>query len=250
MGLDDTGDPLVAGNRNGAMAPNRAIVQSLAPAAAAAAAAAVPVGERQRHHRVWQEPMTRAATNREPVASQWTDAIRAIAEHGDRARFEALFRHFAPRLKGYFARLGTPLPVAEELVQETMVLVWRKAALFDPGQASVATWIFTIARNLRIDAFRHNRAEFDPNDPALVPEPDPPADQVLFLRAAAGELGRAIKALPDEQQAVLRLSFYEDKPHAAIAAQLQIPLGTVKSRLRLAFRRIRAALDESLGERL
>ncbi|MEK9969821.1 MAG: sigma-70 family RNA polymerase sigma factor, partial [Ferrovibrio sp.] len=104
--------------------------------------------------------------------------MQAVAEAGDRAAFAALYEHFAPRLKAYLMRLGTPEDAAEELVQESLVTAWRRAASFDSIQASVATWLFTIARNKRIDRLRREkRPEIDPNDPLLVPEPPPAPDQ-------------------------------------------------------------------------
>jgi len=127
-----------------------------------------------------------------------------------------------------------------------MIAVWNKADKFDPSRGTVSTWIFTIARNLRIDAFRReNRPDFDPNDPAFVPDDIAPADAELDARGEAEQLHHAIAALPEEQAALLKLSFFEDQSHSAIAARLNIPLGTVKSRLRLAFDKLRATLAHS-----
>ena len=172
--------------------------------------------------------------------------LAAVAENQDRAAFHTLFQYFAPRIKAYMHRQGTDPGMAEEVVQETMVNVWRKAAQFDPTRASVATWIFTIARNLRIDLIRKaKRPEPDVNDPALVPDPEPLGHEVIALKRQASRLNRAVAALPPEQLAVLQLAFYEDKAHAQVADELGIPLGTVKSRIRLAFKRIRSELGES-----
>jgi RNA polymerase sigma factor (sigma-70 family) len=124
-----------------------------------------------------------------------------------------------------------------------MLMVWRKARLFDPAKASAATWIFTIARNLRIDAIRRERRpDFDPNDPALVPDDEPAADSVLMREDDGAKLHDALKTLSPEQAQVVQMSFFADKPHSQIASELGLPLGTVKSRLRLAMVRIRLAI--------
>ena len=169
--------------------------------------------------------------------------IAAIAERRDREAFAVLFRHFAPRLKSYICKLGTDSATAEELVQETMVMLWRKAAQFDPTKAAPSTWIFTIARNLRIDAIRReNRPEPDMTDPVFVPEPAALASETVEHRQRDARLRHAVMALPEDQRTVLQLAFFEDKAHSAIAAHLGIPLGTVKSRLRLAFGHLRNRL--------
>lgn len=135
---------------------------------------------------------------------------------------------------------------AEELMQETMIAVWNKADRFDPAKGAASTWIFTIARNLRIDAFRREkRPEFDPNDPAFVPDDVAPADEAFEAQEVSAELHRAMATLPEEQVSLLKLAFFEDSSHSAIATRLNMPLGTVKSRLRLAFAKLRAALDRN-----
>lgn len=166
-----------------------------------------------------------------------------VGEARDRAAFEMLFRHFAPRIKAYLLRLGAGAAAAEDLAQEAMLAIWRKAAMFDPAKASAATWIFTIARNLRIDALRRERRpEFDPNDPAFVPEAEPAADAGMVRADEDARLREAMTLLSPEQAKVVELSFFADKPHSIIAKELGLPLGTVKSRLRLAMTHIRTAL--------
>lgn len=173
--------------------------------------------------------------------------IMAIAEHGDRAAFGALFGHFAPRVKAYLMRLGAPAAVAEELSQEAMLLVWRKAAYYDPRKSQVSTWIFTIARNLRIDAVRREaRPELHPDEPTLRPPQPPGAEETISANQHEQRLREALKALPRDQAEVVALSFFADKPHGDICRDLGIPLGTVKSRLRLAMKRLRAALGDVL----
>lgn len=172
-------------------------------------------------------------------------AIVAVAVQGDKAAFARLFGHFAPRLKSYMIRQGAPATQAEDLAQEALILVWRKAHLYDPAKAAAATWVFTIARNLRIDALRKERhPEVDADDPAVVTLVDPAegADDQLHHAQRARLVHGALTDLPPEQQEVVRLSFFGDHPHSEIAAQLGLPMGTVKSRLRLAMKKIRAAL--------
>ncbi|WP_439815657.1 sigma-70 family RNA polymerase sigma factor [Zavarzinia sp. CC-PAN008] len=179
------------------------------------------------------------------IAAQHIACLQAVALSQDREAFETLFRHFAPRVKSYLLRQQGDATRAEELMQETMVLVWRKAHLFDPAKAAPATWIFRIARNLRIDAFRRERhPEIDPADPVLLPEPEPAGDTTLQRAQEAGMVSHALSSLSEAEQAVVRLSFYEDLSHSLIAERLGVPLGTVKSRLRLAFGKLRRILGE------
>jgi len=171
------------------------------------------------------------------------DLVEAIAVRADKGAFAQLFRHFAPKIKGYLVKLGAGSQ-AEELTQEVMLTVWRKAASFDRRQASVSTWLFTIARNRRIDAIRkERRPELDPDDPMLVPEAPRAPDDLLAARDREARVAEAIKTLPAEQSELLRQAFYLAKSHSEIAAETGLPLGTVKSRLRLAFGRLRKVLD-------
>jgi RNA polymerase sigma-70 factor (ECF subfamily) len=164
----------------------------------------------------------------------------------DRVAFAAVYAHYGPRLRLYMRKLGADAAASEDLVQEAMAAVWNKARLFDPAKANANTWIFTIARNRRIDLIRRERRpELDAEDPSLQSEaPDSPEDAVITRRNAVA-IRAALAALPPDQAEVIRMSFFEDRPHGAIAAALNVPLGTVKSRLRLAFRRFRKALGET-----
>lgn len=171
------------------------------------------------------------------------ELMAAVATAGDKAAFARLHGHFAPRLKAYLLRLGSPADVAEELVQESFINAWRRARSFDPRQASVATWLFTIARNCRIDRLRRERRpEFDPHDPALVPEPEAAPDAALETEQAEERLRIALQALPPDQTRLLQLAFFSDLSHSAIAAQENLPLGTVKSRIRLALAKLKSHL--------
>jgi RNA polymerase sigma factor (sigma-70 family) len=178
--------------------------------------------------------------------SDMRELLCAVGARRDIEAYEQLFRHFAPRVKAYMARTGGNGQQAEELMQETMIAVWNKAERYDPAKGAASTWIFAIARNLRIDAFRRERRpEFDPEDPAFVPDDVAPADAELDMRETSEQLHHAIAALPAEQASLLKLSFFEDQSHSAIAQRLNLPLGTVKSRMRLAFDKLRAALARS-----
>ncbi|WP_440659131.1 sigma-70 family RNA polymerase sigma factor [Ensifer adhaerens] len=171
--------------------------------------------------------------------------LEAVGRKRDIESFEALFRYYAPRVKAYMARLTRDPNIAEELMQEVMITVWNKAGQFEATRGNAGTWIFTIARNLRIDAYRKNRRpDFDVNDPAFVADDAKSAENELAERQDATRLKDVMKDLPQEQIQLLKLSFFDDCSHSAIAAKLNLPLGTVKSRIRLAFARLRTALED------
>lgn len=178
----------------------------------------------------------------------WAQLIGAVAERQDRTAFSQLFDHFAPRVKAFMRRSGLSDGAAEELAQETLIIVWRKAALFDPASTGPSAWIFTVARNLRIDALRRERrsASNDTNDinTEFLLDESPRADAVLAATQADGRVRAALADLTEEQRRVVELSFYQEKAHAEIADELGIPLGTVKSRLRLAMNKLRGILDD------
>lgn len=179
-----------------------------------------------------------------PHADELCRLLRAVATERDRSAFTTLFNYFAPRVKALLMRSGLNEELTEEVTQETMLAVWRKASYFDPGRAGVSTWIFTIARNRRVDRLRRERVRsngdvFDASD-----EPDSlhsgedvaiAAEREKLLRAALG-------ALTKDQATIVHLSFFAEKPHVEIARELGIPLGTVKSRARLALNRLRSLL--------
>lgn len=191
-----------------------------------------------------RRPVLTGATFDAPLRSPADALILAIARSQDRDAFAVLFEQFAPRVKGHLVRLGASAPQAEELAQEVLVTVWRKAALFDPSRASASTWIFRIARNLRLDALRRDTAAaaFEP-DLTEAPEPPDTPETVELARQRDDRVRRALADLTPDQANVLRLSFFQDCPHSEIAETLGLPLGTVKSRIRLALARLRAALE-------
>lgn len=179
---------------------------------------------------------------------EWSARIAAIAERQDRTAFAELFNFFAPRVKAFLHKTGTSEQQAEELAQETMLAVWRKAGLYDPQSASAATWIFTIARNLRIDAVRREKRggaiRVDDVEAEFEADESPGADARIMSEEADERVRQALKALPPDQLKVIQMSFFEERPHGEIASALQIPLGTVKSRVRLAMKRLRGLLHE------
>jgi RNA polymerase sigma-70 factor (ECF subfamily) len=177
------------------------------------------------------------------AVSDWSECITAIARDRDRAQFAALFAHFGPRLKSYFLRLGTAPGAADDLVQETLLAVWRKADRYDPGRAAASTWIFTIARNLRIDMHRRQRGPLLPEN-LDGGEPVPQPGDHLLSAERETRVRAALSVLPPDQAAVIRMAFFEERSHSQISEALGIPLGTVKSRVRLAMTRLRDAVGE------
>ena len=177
---------------------------------------------------------------------RFCDLLVAVAAHKDRQAYSELFAYYAPRVKSYLMRLGADGGSAEEIAQDVMVTVWRKAELFDRKQASVSTWIFRIARNRRIDVFRRSKKpELDPDEPMILPAGvEAPGDRLEAMETEV-RVRAALKELPEEQLAMLKLAFYEGLSHREIADKLDVPLGTVKSRIRLAFLKMKTKLDNA-----
>lgn len=170
--------------------------------------------------------------------------VSAVAKTRDRQAFAELFAHFAPRLKAFMMKKGADAATAEDLVQETMVAVWNKAPLYEPSRGAVSTWVFRIARNQRIDRLRrethHHYADIDDYDE---PSDEPASDEMLIDREADDLLEAAIAELPAEQMEVIKLAYIDDFAQSEIARRLGLPLGTVKSRMRLAYARLRRELE-------
>lgn len=168
----------------------------------------------------------------------WVAEMARVRDAQDQAAFAKLFAHFAPRIKGFLMKSGADASLAEECAQEVMATVWRKAHMFDPSRASVATWIFTIARNRRIDVLRRERRP-EPEDLAWGPEAEPEQVDVLALQQESELLGKALRELPDAQRQLVEKAYFGDMSHSEIAAETGLPLGTIKSRIRLALERLR-----------
>jgi RNA polymerase sigma-70 factor (ECF subfamily) len=193
-----------------------------------------------------KRPALASNTDEEITQQSLSQMLTAVGQSKDIEAFESLFRHYGPRVRAYMAKLARDGQAAAELMQETMLAVWNKAHQFDPARGNVSSWSFTIARNLRIDSYRKDkRPTFDPSDPAFVPDDVPPADVEFEGRQQADRLHRAMETLPSEQLELLKLAFFNEESHSTIAAKLGLPMGTVKSRIRLAFAKLRAALEDN-----
>ena len=179
-------------------------------------------------------------------ADEAADLIEAIAARQDRAAFASLFRHYAPRVKAFIMRGGTDAETAQEVAQEALIMVWRKAASFDRSRASAATWIYTIARNKRIDLLRRSaRPAIETEDWLAVFAPeDDDADKSVLAGQTYTRVKELLGGLSADQLVVIQKAFFEDKTHTVIAEELKLPLGTVKSRIRLALGRLREALEK------
>ncbi len=178
----------------------------------------------------------------ETATLDWTAEMAAIRDRQDQAAFARLFSHFAPRLKAFLMKSGLAPDQAEDCAQDVMATVWKRAALFDPAKAGVSTWIFTIARNRRIDLARRG-ARPEPEELPWTPEPAPDQADVLAMQQDSDRLTKALAELPEAQRRIVERAFYGDLSHSEIAAETGLPLGTIKSRIRLALERLRHALD-------
>lgn len=168
-----------------------------------------------------------------------------VAAHRDEAAFNRLFRHLSPRLQHWLWNTGSSIQVAEDLAQEAFASLWRKASQFDSSRANVAAWLFTIARNLRVDRFR-GAAELieslDEHDSDQFVSPDPSPEALLLAKQQAERIRWALRQLPEEHSSLFRLAYYDQKSQSIIAADLSLPLGTVKTRMRRASARLRDLL--------
>ncbi len=192
--------------------------------------------------------MTDQTIGRTPVPVDTDDLsglLLRVAELRDKAALAALFSHFGPRIKSMMLKLGSSDAVAEDLVQETFVSVWRKASMYSQQRGAASTWIFTIARNLRIDQLRRqSNKPYEDLDDLDMASDAPLGSSLVEQNQIIERVTKALTSLPVEQQEVVRLSFIHDMPHAQIAETVGIPLGTVKSRLRLAYERLRPMLED------
>lgn len=176
---------------------------------------------------------------------QLSELLVAVGTQKSKKAFHQLFVHFAPKLKSYYLRSGTAEAMAEELVQETFLQVWRKSHLYKLEKAAASTWIFTIARNQRIDRLRSEKRFLYKDEDFFARELV--GDETQTGDVYRSELGERIKqamsCLPTNQAEIVTMAFFDDATHTEIAARLSLPLGTVKSRMRLAFGRLRKILE-------
>ncbi len=177
----------------------------------------------------------------QPDLSQQTVWMLAVKETRDRDAFANLFDHFAPRLKGFVMRTGTSPDQAEEIVQDVMLTVWRKAAMFDPHRAQVSAWIYQIARNRQIDVIRKEKRPL-PEELAEDPGAEPDASQILAVDQEAGQLKNALERLNSDQREIIEKAYLGELTHKEISTKLGLPLGTIKSRIRLGLERLRHEL--------
>jgi RNA polymerase sigma-70 factor (ECF subfamily) len=173
--------------------------------------------------------------------AHWVHHMARIRDEKDQAAFAELFAHFAPRVKGFLVRSGADVSLAEECAQEVLATCWHKAHMFDPARASVSTWIFTIARNRKIDVMR-KAARPEPDELGWGPEEEPEQADALALQQETERLGVAMANLPSAQRELIEKAYFGELTHSEIAAETGLPLGTIKSRIRLALERLRHAM--------
>jgi RNA polymerase sigma-70 factor, ECF subfamily len=193
-------------------------------------------------------PVKLSMSTRPPRSSShlvMADLLHRIAERGDTDAFNELFESFAPRVKSYMMRQGADPTTAEELAQETLLMVWRKAGLYSSDKGSASTWIFTIARNLRIDRLRREVPWQElPDGHNEISSDDPNPEEIVSGWERQERTQQVLATLPEDQKAVVTLSYLEGLSHSEIAERLKLPLGTVKSRMRLAYQKIREAVED------
>jgi RNA polymerase sigma-70 factor, ECF subfamily len=197
------------------------------------------------HVKVPVKPTSPTTPQRSSSQAVMADLLQRIAERSDAEAFSELFQSFAPRVKSYMMRAGADPTTAEELAQETLLMVWRKAGLYSSDKGSASTWIFTIARNLRIDRLRREVPWQElPEGHDEIRSNDPTPEDAASDRERQDRTQTALATLPEEQKAVVSLSYLAGLSHSEIAERLNLPLGTVKSRMRLAYQKIREAVED------
>ena len=171
----------------------------------------------------------------------WAELLKRVETLDDTSAFEELFNHFAPRVKAFLMKSGADPQMAEECSQEVMATVWRKAHLFDPSRASASTWIFTIARNKKIDAIRkQNRPE--PEQLYQDQDYEPDQETIVELQQETERLTSALEELPEKQRVLVEKAYLGELSHSEIAEITGLPLGTIKSRIRLALEKLRHSM--------
>ena len=173
-----------------------------------------------------------------------TLCVELIGKNQDKIAFNNIFRYFAPRLKSFLIKAGSTDSQAEEVIQEVMIAVWTKSSTYDSSKSSVSTWIYTIARNKRIDKIRKEKRHYlSESDEGLEIPVDSTQEKEIFSAQVSNSLKKYMSNLPEEQSKLLQLSYFYNKTHADISAELKIPLGTVKSRIRLALTKMRHLVE-------
>ena len=179
------------------------------------------------------------------VKNPFIEALAKVAESQDISSFKKIFDYFSPRLKSFLMRSGADEAIAEEIIQETMTIIWTKADYYDPKVASPSTWIYTIARNKKIDILRKSRkAILEDIDTAILPPIESKADENIEHDQKFEMVSQYLDDLPEDQLNLLKMNFFEEKSHGEISEITKIPLGTVKSRIRLALEKIRGKLEQ------
>ncbi len=181
-----------------------------------------------------------------PVRGAMSDLLSRIAKDRSDDAFRSLFEEYGPRVRNFMLRQGADADVAEDLAQETLITVWRKAGMYSADKGSATTWIYTIARNLRTDHLRRRRVwqELTDEQAEALPSNEMPADEAVSERQRQVRVQAVLKELPEEQVEVVTLAFIDGLSHGEIADRLGLPLGTVKSRIRLAYQKLRTALED------
>jgi RNA polymerase sigma-70 factor (ECF subfamily) len=180
------------------------------------------------------------------TANPFVAAILNIAESQDIGSFKKIFEYFSPRLKSFLMKSGAEESIAEEIIQETMTIIWTKADYYDPKVASPSTWIYTIARNKKIDILRKSRkAILEDIETAVLPAVEPKTEENIEHDQKFDLIAQQLDSLPKDQLDLLKMNFFEEKSHGEISELTGIPLGTVKSRIRLALEKIRGKLDKN-----
>lgn len=192
-----------------------------------------------------QMPLTRQSDSRIRRNNAHVELLQRIARDADKSAFTELFADFGPKIKGFMMSKGATPELAEDLAQETLINVWRKASLYSSGKGSVSTWVFTIARNLRVDTFRRTRGvKFEEISNFDFTSDEPSGEEIVADVQESVIVADAVEALPAEQREVIQLAFRDGLTHLEIAEKLDLALGTVKSRMRLAYNKLSTALEE------
>lgn len=186
--------------------------------------------------------------NADPISVNTDDdltlSVELVGKNQDKLAFNNIFRYFAPRLKSFLVKAGSTDSQAEEVIQEVMIAVWTKSSTYDSNKSSVSTWVYTIARNKRIDKIRKERRHYlSESDEGLEIPVDSTQEKEIFSAQVSNSLKKYMSNLPEEQSKLLKLSYFYNKTHADISEELKIPLGTVKSRIRLALTKMRHLVE-------